>query len=229
MARRGNRPHGTPGVPQKAPSAARRATVLLYVTAGRKSRCTISGFTMTTQRAVLLVFAVLALSLGAMSIASLTAWERCGRGDDCSTDLAIAAVDAVPAAIIGSLVVVLLRSRALGRRLRAAMLSLAVALATLPLASFVLRELWGTIVFAVLLGCLVLLVVTAEDQAPERPEAVVAEPERAPARPREHLPVTPDLMGLLNEVTEVTLRIGELCGEAGGIGRRLASVTHDAG
>lgn len=182
---------------------------------------------MSTQRAVLVVFAVLALSLAAMSTASLTAWQRCGRGDDCSTDLAIAAVDAVPVAIIGSLVLILLRTRALGRRLRAAMLSLAVAIATLPLASFVLREPWGAIVFAALLGCLVLLVVTAEDRSePGRaaPPGAVTAPEAAAPVSRAEAPGRPaplDLVALLDDVTETSVRIRELCSEAGGIGRRL--------
>lgn len=174
---------------------------------------------MSTYRAALLTLSVVAISLAATGTASLTAWDRCGRGSDCSTDLAIAAVNLAPVAIIGSTVLVLLRSRATGRWLRAGVLSAAVGLATLPLAAFLMRELWSALAFAFLMACLLALVISAEDRAASEASGRGV---RAPAAPEQPVPAAeqneaagapaPDeLPALVDEVLAVGVGIRELC------------------
>ena len=170
---------------------------------------------------MLLVFLVFATSLAALAVAGGTAWWRCGRDSDCSSELAFAIVAVAPACLIGILMVFLLRLRMPLRGPRVALLALGVGVAALPLAAFLLQDLRLLPAFAALLAAAVLLVHWGDRAEPEPtaaagwPPAVPSEEGpprvaeapraavkrwRAPARPAAALAVLQELSALNHEI-----------------------------
>jgi hypothetical protein len=193
---------------------------------------------MSTYRAILVTLAVLVLALAATGLASLTAWARCGPGDDCSTELALAAADAVPVAIIGSSLLILVRTRAAGRMLRTALLAAAVGVAVLPIAAFLMRELWAVVLFGFLVACLVALVVSADREPTTPGEAMAlwlgmensgpastadgAGAEETAARALSSADAE-DLCAVVDGALEATIRVRDLCADLARIGEALLS------
>lgn len=141
---------------------------------------------MSRQRPTLLVFLVFATSLGALAVAGVSAWWRCGRGSDCSPELALAIVAVAPASLIAILMVLLLRTKMKERWLRSLLLAGGVGVATLPLAAFLLGDVRVLPAFAVLVVVTALLVLRGErgegEAAPARPPpAPIAEAGLPPA------------------------------------------------
>lgn len=110
----------------------------------------------------------LAVSLASVAAASLTAWQRCGRGNDCSAEIGLAVFAFAPACVIALVMLFLLGWRAGGSRLRAVILAAGVALASLPLAAFLLQD-WRLLpLFAFLLTAAMLLAVRGESEGMEQ-------------------------------------------------------------
>ena len=118
-------------------------------------------------RSLILVLAVFATALAALAVAGGSAWWRCGRGSDCSSELAFAIFAIAPACLIGVLMVFLLRVKMRSRRARTALLAIGVGVASLPLAAFLLRDVWLMPAFASLLVAAVVLVLWEEGGEPE--------------------------------------------------------------
>lgn len=191
---------------------------------------------MSTYRAMLLTLAVLALSTGAAGVASLTAWARCEPGSDCSTELTLAAADAVLVAVIGSALLILLRARAGGRLLRTALLAVAVGVAALPIAALLMREIWSVLLFGFLLACLVALVVTADREPPTEatgplprredeeapPVSVAAADGQCPAQWQPAVDAAA-LSSVVEGALEATIRVRDLCADLARIGEVLLS------
>ncbi len=118
-------------------------------------------------RSLVLVLSVFATALAALSIAGGSAWWRCGRGSDCSSELAFAIIAIAPAALIGLLMVFLLRVKIESRGVRTALLAIGVGVASLPLAAFLLRDVWLLPAFAALLVATVILVLWGESSEPD--------------------------------------------------------------
>jgi hypothetical protein len=113
------------------------------------------------------VLSVFAMALAALAVAGGSAWWRCGRGSDCSSELAFAIFAIAPAALIGVLMVFLLRVKIESRGVRTALLAIGVGVASLPLAAFILRDVWLLPAFAALLVAAVVLVLWGESSEPK--------------------------------------------------------------
>jgi hypothetical protein len=144
---------------------------------------------MSEQRPMLLVFLVFATSLAALAVAGVSAWLRCGRGGECSSELALGILALGPACIIGILMIFLLRVRITVPWVRTVVLAVGVGIAALPLAAFLFEDIRMLPAFAALLAGAVFLVIWGEESearvepalAPP-PAVVVAErPPRATA------------------------------------------------
>jgi hypothetical protein len=149
---------------------------------------------------MLLVAAAFAVSLGALSVAGITAWFRCGGGEDCSSDLALGILGAAPAALLLVVVLLLLRkeaSSAIGARI---VLVVTLAVAALPLAAFVVRDVQTLAIMAVLFAGLVALALVDDLGWTQRPSDrhSLARPATAVLN---EAPV-PRLSGLLEELIE---------------------------
>lgn len=133
---------------------------------------------MTEQRPLLLVLLAFAVSLAALGVAAAAAAARCDTEGDCSYELALAVFAFGPASLIAILVVFLMRMRAEIRWLRTLLLAGGVAVATIPLAAFLLRDVWMFPAFAALLAALIVLALWGEREAvsAERWEAPAATP-----------------------------------------------------
>ena len=118
-------------------------------------------------RSLVLVLSVFAMSLAALAVAGVSAWWRCGRGSDCSAELAFAIIAIAPAALIGVLMVFLLRVKIESHGVRTALLAFGVGVASLPLAAFLLRDVWLLPAFAALLVGAVILVLWGESGEPD--------------------------------------------------------------
>ena len=118
-------------------------------------------------RSLALVLSVFAMSLAALAVAGGSAWGRCGRGSDCSAELAFAIIAIAPAALIGVLMVFLLRVKIESHGVRTALLAFGVGVASLPLAAFILRDVWLLPAFAALLVGAVVLVLWGESGEPD--------------------------------------------------------------
>jgi len=126
---------------------------------------------------MLLVLLAFATSLGALGAAAGSASWRCGSDSGCSYELALAIVAIAPACLIGIVVVLLMRMRAEMRWLRTLLLAAGVGVAAIPLASFLIRDVWLIPAFAALLAAMVVLVLWGEREAVEgtpEPEPVAA-------------------------------------------------------
>lgn len=142
-------------------------------------------------RSLVLVLSVFATALAALAIAGGSAWWRCGRGSDCSSELAFAIIAIAPASLIGVLMVFLLRVKIESHGVRTALLAIGVGVASLPLAAFILRDVWLLPAFAALLVAAVILVLWGEsgepgivplEETPQRP-TIDERPPPAPSRP----------------------------------------------
>ncbi len=118
-------------------------------------------------RSLVLVLSVFATALAALAVAGGSAWWRCGRGSDCSSELAFAIIAIAPACLIGMLMVFLLRAKLQSRGVRTALLAIGVGVASLPLAAFLLRDVWLLPAFAALLVAAVVLVLWGESSEPD--------------------------------------------------------------
>ena len=118
-------------------------------------------------RSLVLVLLVFATALAALAVAGGSAWGRCGRGSDCSSELAFSIIAIAPACLIGLLMVFLLRVKLESRGVRTALLALGVGVASLPLAAFLLRDVWLLPAFAALLVGTVILVLWEESGEPD--------------------------------------------------------------
>jgi hypothetical protein len=141
-------------------------------------------------RSLVLVLSVFATALAALAVAGGSAWWRCGRGSDCSSELAFAIIAIAPACLIGVLMVFLLRVKMRSRGIRTALLAIGVGVASLPLAAFLLRDVWLLPAFAALLVATVVLVLWEEASEPdtvalgETPPWPTVEERPPPARSR---------------------------------------------
>lgn len=118
-------------------------------------------------RSLVLVLLVFATALAALAVAGGSAWGRCGRGSDCSSELAFSIIAIAPACLIGLLMVFLLRVKLESRGVRTALLAIGVGIASLPLAAFLLRDVWLFPAFAALLVAAVVLVLWGESSEPD--------------------------------------------------------------
>jgi len=113
---------------------------------------------------VLLVFSI---SLMACGVASIVAWQRCGGGDSCSADLAISVLGLAPAALLFSIMLLLIAARLSAGRAARIALALAVGVAVLPLIAFTMADFTRSAIAAALIVALVLSLLT---RAAERPD-----------------------------------------------------------
>ena len=127
------------------------------------------------QRPMLLVFLVFATSLAALAVAGVSAWLRCGRGGECSSELALGILALGPACMIGILMVFLLRVRITVPWVRTVVLAVGVGVAALPLAAFLFGDIRMLPAFAALLAGAVLLVIWGEESG-ARVEPALAPP-----------------------------------------------------
>ncbi len=118
-------------------------------------------------RSLVLVLSVFATAMAALAVAGGSAWWRCGRGSDCSSELAFAIIAIAPACLIGVLMVFLLRVKIESRGVRTALLAIGVGVASLPLAAFLLRDVWLLPAFAALLVSAVVMVLWGERSEPD--------------------------------------------------------------
>lgn len=94
---------------------------------------------MPAQRALMCVAAAMAMSLLSLSAASATAWARCGNAD-CGAELALSIVVLPPATLLAAIALLLLRSHERSTGIRRAVVAACIALATVPLAAFIVRD-----------------------------------------------------------------------------------------
>lgn len=121
------------------------------------------------RRAVAGVLAGLAGSIAALIAVLLIAWGHCGggTGEDCDTELAIAALAAIPALLLAAVVLLLLSSRASSRFLNNSLVALALFVALLPLAVLASDDWWSLFLFGALLsGLVAYIVVPYSGEAP---------------------------------------------------------------
>jgi hypothetical protein len=121
---------------------------------------------MSTYRGLVLALLAFAVSLGAVGVGGGTAWVRCGRGSDCTGDLALGVAAAAPAALLLSVMTLLLRTRTSSALLARLLLVGAVGLAAAPLAAFVVRDQRTVVAVGVLAAALVYLTLM-EDTDPD--------------------------------------------------------------
>ena len=151
---------------------------------------------MSELRPTIVVLLAFATGLAALALAGVTAWLRCGRGSDCSTELALAIVAFSPACLIGLIVALLMRIRADVWWLRTSLLAVGVGVAGMPLAAFLLRDVKLVPAFAALVAVVIFLIVMGERQeleaaAAEREDAAAPEPDVQPLQESGALPELP--------------------------------------
>lgn len=179
---------------------------------------------MAEHRPTAIVLLAFAVSLGALAVASASAFVRCGRESDCSYELALSIFAFAPAALIAGVVFLLMRARAELRWLQTGLLIIAVGLAIAPLAAFVLRDARLVPAFAALVAALVFLLIVAEREAfrggveglpapseAEEPPAM-PEPEAQPVEeaPQLRRPVRPRVGGALSLLEQMAALNGEI-------------------
>lgn len=120
---------------------------------------------MSKHRPLFLTLTAFATAMGALCIAALAAWLRCGRGSDCSPELALAVAAVLTACLIGILMLIVLRAKVRRPYLRRVTLAAGVAVSALPFAAFLLRDVQLLPVFAMLVAVAVLLAALAESAA----------------------------------------------------------------
>lgn len=169
------------------------------------------------RHALLLLFAF-AISLAALAVAGVGAWARCGRGSDCTPELALGVVAAGPAAFIGVLVILLTLVRVDSRALRTALLAVGAGVAVLPLAVFFMQDPWllaaaGGLVVAAMVLALLDARVEAESEAaaPDgTPWLQAAEP-KSPGAVLASDTADTSTMELLGGMAEVNRGVIRLC------------------
>ncbi|MDP9237327.1 MAG: hypothetical protein M3P30_08020 [Chloroflexota bacterium] len=139
---------------------------------------------MSTYRALLWTAAAFAVSLAALGAAAGTAWARCGRGTQCSSELALGIVAVAPAALLLAVMVLLIRMRTGSPTLARLLLVVALAVAVAPLAAFIFRDVHTLLIVAGLFAALSYLAVTGEDVWTDAPAASEAQPAPEPERLR---------------------------------------------
>jgi hypothetical protein len=127
---------------------------------------------MSEHRPVVLTLTAFATAMAALAVAALTAWLRCGRGSNCSSELALAIVAAGPACLIGILMLIILRTKLRTPWVRGIALAAGIGVAALPLAAFLLQDVKLLPIFSVLVAAAVLLAVLGERAAEETASAV---------------------------------------------------------
>jgi len=123
---------------------------------------------MPAYRALMIALAVFALAMAALGLAAATLWVRCGAGSGCSDDLALSIFAWAPAALLLVVILVFLRQDASSRFVQRALLSIATAVAALPLTVFLLRGATTIAIVSILFAALVLLAVS-DRKTPQGP------------------------------------------------------------
>ena len=192
------------------------------------------------QRSLVLVLLAFATALAALAVAGGSAWWRCGRGSDCSSELAFAIIAIAPASLIGLLMVFLLRVKLRSRGVRTALLAIGVGVASLPLAAFILRDVWLSPAFAALLVAAVVLVLWGESGEPdtvplsetpawptvdERPPPARSRPDIGRALPRRGMGVATAL-AVMDELAVLNHEILSLCDRISSPGPARALPAH---
>jgi hypothetical protein len=184
---------------------------------------------MSEQRPVALTLTAFAMAIGALAVVALTAWWRCGRGSDCSSELTLAMVAVAPACLIVVLMLISMRTKLRMAWVRWIALATGTGVAVLPLAAFLLRD---ASLLPVFVAAAVVLAILGEraaeetmlpdgrqsaDPAPKQFRGAasagrVVEGSVSSQGRRE------ELLALLDELTELTTeiaRIGELLARLG--------------
>ena len=191
-------------------------------------------------RSLIFVLLVFATALAALAVAGGSAWWRCGRGSDCSSELAFAIIAIAPACLIGVLMVFLLRVKIESLGVRTALLAIGVGVASLPLAAFLLRDVWLLPAFASLLAAAVVLVLWGEakerDTVPldettpwptveERPPPARSRPAVGRAMPRRGAAAT-TVLAVMDEMAALNHEILWLCDRLSSTGPAPALAAH---
>jgi hypothetical protein len=114
-------------------------------------------------RELLLAAGAFAVALGAVSLAGVVAWARCGRGSDCTPDLALGIAGGGPAALLLIVVLLLVGREASSRSAAKAVFVAALVAAGVPLAAFVIRDVPTLVITLLLFGGLVALALLDDD------------------------------------------------------------------
>lgn len=180
---------------------------------------------MPGHRPLVLTLTAFATALGALGVAAFTGWQRCGRGSECSSELALGILAVAPACLIGMVVLFAVRAMLVTPWLRTFLLAAGIGVAALPLAAFLLQDVWQVPVFLLLLAAAILVGLVGERSAAIEVSLVEGQPPAPPSRalpkerdgaaeatPRETNPLTARVLVLVEEMSALNREIA-LVGE----------------